>query len=387
MFAPSQLELLPAVSVPALLAPDARAKARTLEFFTAHIRNRNTRKAYARAGQHFADWCARFGIDDTFRSDRADLRIGKQIIAWGRADGINPTDNLSPRDFTVLLPFEDDQRLGLPAAKIDYYLAPSYTLSVVASPFFSPSRIPLPATPTVSFVSSKPRSRLSNTELGVRLNQVGEGADWSVSAFHGFNQLPELQVVARGPTGSSIGLHYPRLTVVGADFAQNFGRYGVRAEVAYGKLAGKPDADMGSKLPYLYWVAGIDRTFLDNLNLNVQLFQRRIFSYRDPEAIASPEDRALAVLSSVINGQRDRISGGVTLRISNKWFNDTLELEVFAVLNTTRHDRFIRPLCTYAISDHWKLTVGADLYAGAPDTQFGALKRSRGAFAELRFGF
>lgn len=64
MFAPSKLELLPAAAVPALLAPDARAKARTLEFFTAHIRNPNTRKAYARAGQHFADWCARFGIDD-----------------------------------------------------------------------------------------------------------------------------------------------------------------------------------------------------------------------------------------------------------------------------------------------------------------------------------
>lgn len=67
MFAPSQLELLPAAPVPALLAPDARAKARTLEFFTAHIRNPNTRKAYARAGQHFADWCARFGVDDVRR--------------------------------------------------------------------------------------------------------------------------------------------------------------------------------------------------------------------------------------------------------------------------------------------------------------------------------
>lgn len=64
MLASAQLELLPAASVPALLAPDARAKARTLEFFTAHIRNPNTRKAYARAGQHFADWCERFGISD-----------------------------------------------------------------------------------------------------------------------------------------------------------------------------------------------------------------------------------------------------------------------------------------------------------------------------------
>ncbi len=43
---------------------------------------------------------------------RADLHLGKQIIAWGRADGINPTDNVSPCDFTLLLPFEDDQRFG-----------------------------------------------------------------------------------------------------------------------------------------------------------------------------------------------------------------------------------------------------------------------------------
>lgn len=323
----------------------------------------------------------------TLRFDKADLRIGKQIIAWGRADGINPTDNLSPRDFTVLLPFEDDQRLGLSAAKLDYYLSPSYTLSVVTTPFFSPSTIPLPGNPTISLVSSKPQANLSNTELGVRLNQVGEGTDWSLSVFHGFNQLPSLQAIAGDPARSAIQLHYPRLTVLGADFAKNFGRYGVRAEVAYGKTSVKPDTDIGFKRPYLYWVAGLDRTFGENLNFNLQFFQRRVFNYRDPESMASPEDRALAVQSSVINGQRDRISGGITLRVSNKWFNDTLELEVFAVLNTTRHDRFIRPLATYAISDHWKSTVGAELYAGPPDTQFGALKPSRGAFAELRFGF
>ena len=46
-----------------------------------------------------------------------DLRIGKQIIAWGRADRINPTDNLTPRDYTLLVPDDDDQRLGTPAVK------------------------------------------------------------------------------------------------------------------------------------------------------------------------------------------------------------------------------------------------------------------------------
>lgn len=49
-------------SLPALYAPDPAAARRTLEFFTANIRNANTRKAYARAGVLFARWCQARGI-------------------------------------------------------------------------------------------------------------------------------------------------------------------------------------------------------------------------------------------------------------------------------------------------------------------------------------
>lgn len=44
--------------LPALFAPTPQAAKRTLEFFTANIRNPNTRKAYARAVSEFAAWCA-----------------------------------------------------------------------------------------------------------------------------------------------------------------------------------------------------------------------------------------------------------------------------------------------------------------------------------------
>ena len=36
----------------------------------------------------------------TVHFSKSDLRIGKQIVAWGRADGINPTDNLTPPTLT-----------------------------------------------------------------------------------------------------------------------------------------------------------------------------------------------------------------------------------------------------------------------------------------------
>jgi site-specific recombinase XerC len=49
-------------ALPVFFAPHARAAERTIEFFTAHIRNLHTRKAYARAAAEFAAWCAEHGI-------------------------------------------------------------------------------------------------------------------------------------------------------------------------------------------------------------------------------------------------------------------------------------------------------------------------------------
>jgi len=41
-----------------------------------------------------------------------DLRLGQQIVVWGRADAFNPTNNLTPIDLGVRSPIEDDRRLG-----------------------------------------------------------------------------------------------------------------------------------------------------------------------------------------------------------------------------------------------------------------------------------
>lgn len=54
----------PLATLPALFTPDARTAKRTLEFFTAQIRNPNTRRAYARAASRFAAWCAEHGLQD-----------------------------------------------------------------------------------------------------------------------------------------------------------------------------------------------------------------------------------------------------------------------------------------------------------------------------------
>ena len=56
------LERIGTGQLPALLTPDPAAERRVIKFFTAHIRNPHTCKAYARAAGGFAARAERLGI-------------------------------------------------------------------------------------------------------------------------------------------------------------------------------------------------------------------------------------------------------------------------------------------------------------------------------------
>jgi site-specific recombinase XerD len=51
-----------AAKLPALFVPEEKAAERFFGFFTAHIRNKNTRRAYYKAACKFSDWCESRGL-------------------------------------------------------------------------------------------------------------------------------------------------------------------------------------------------------------------------------------------------------------------------------------------------------------------------------------
>jgi len=315
----------------------------------------------------------------TVHFEKADLRIGKQIVAWGRADGVNPTDNLTPRDYVVLLPLDEDQRFGTTALELNTYLSQELTLTTFASTLFEPAKFALPS---AGIVTLQPPHTVSNTEVGLKLNKTGGDFDWSVSYFHGYNLLPTLRAEASAPE-----LRYDRINVLGADWARNFGRFGFRTEVAYTRPSDPGGTDPNARNPRVFWIAGVDRTFLENLNVNLQLLLRWMPQYHPPAQISGPTLQEVAALNAVIDGQEARSTKGSTFRVSNSWLNQTLTAEIFAVINFTRSDHYLRPLLTYTFSDHLKGFLGGDIYHGSGNTQYGLLQPTSGAFAELRYGF
>jgi hypothetical protein len=67
--------------------------------------------------------------------------------------------------------------------------------------------------------------------------------------------------------------------------------------------------------------------------------------------------------------------------------HETLEGEVAAVVLVTRLDYVVRPKLIYALTDRWKLTVGADIFRGEPQSFLGRLRDNSTAYAELRWSF
>jgi len=86
-----------------------------------------------------------------WRTAAADFRVGIQQFAWGRLDGVPPTDVLNPRDYhdPFVTDFEE-AKIGIPAVQATRHLPDVPRLSLgelratlVYVPFAVPSRLPL----------------------------------------------------------------------------------------------------------------------------------------------------------------------------------------------------------------------------------------------------
>ncbi len=318
----------------------------------------------------------------SFSQGEADFRIGKQIIVWGRADQINPTDNLSPRDNTLLFAETDDQRQGTTAVKATYHFT-QLAATAIWLPQFSPNVQPIPPAPGVTFAENIPKG----DQYALKLEQAGQDIDWSLSYFHGFDLNPDISIASPPPPALNLALRHHRIRVLGADAATVLGRFGVRSEIAYTWTEDAAGNNPFIKNPFLYGVVGADKTFLEYLNINAQYFARHISRYQNPTTVADPFERFVAIQQSIIASQQDRFQQGASLRISNKWFNETLDAELTTVYNATRGDYLLRPKIGYAFNDHWRGSLGANLFRGDGNTFFGLLKNRSAVFAEMRYGF
>ncbi|HYE88387.1 MAG TPA: hypothetical protein VEA16_18625 [Vicinamibacterales bacterium] len=309
-----------------------------------------------------------------FSAGPVDVRAGRQIIAWGRADGINPTDNLTPRDTTLLLPDDEDERMGTTSAVVTYFKG-GLSVTGVWLPEFRAPGFAVPIPPDISV--RRDDDRWPGDQWAARLDRSGGAIDWSLSLFNGRDLSPSVATAANGFTIA----HRP-IRVFGGDAAATLGRVGVRAEAAYVDTDDRDGLDPLVRNPYLHVVAGLDRTWREYLNVNAQYVFRRVTG-----RLEATHGDPIALINTAIWSESNRIQHGGTLRVAHQWLRETLKGEVAAVVFAEPYALLVRSRAEYAISDRSLVSIGADMMRGDDGSAFGSLRRNSTFLTELRWDF
>ncbi|MBN1306394.1 MAG: hypothetical protein JXA18_00655 [Chitinispirillaceae bacterium] len=333
-----------------------------------------------------------------------DITLGKKIIAWGRADGINPTNTVTPMNATALSSEYDDTRLGnlLARASVSWNF---FSVEGIWLPLFTPDILPIEGAdlpPEVTITGPLyPGPELENSGFALRCDLSFPVIDGSFSYFNGFETQPGfdhafgLDHVALTPTAY-------RVHTAGVDFSTAIGPFGLRGEASLTVPFDDPD-DVGY-VPFRHaaYVLGLDRSISD-WNFLAQYSGVYVIGFHaTPEPVLSDPSNLLAQqvfmlakgeaemqrINRLFAGTDDRASHAVTARIGWRGLHETLRLELAGLYNFTTEEYAVNPVIAYDIADALCVTVGGR-YLRGPEGSLNDLiddLLSYG-YAELRLSF
>jgi len=311
-----------------------------------------------------------------FLHKNIDLRIGKQRIAWGTADRLNPTDNLNPDDFSDLVNFAE--KVPTWAVKANVYLG-TFTFTSVWLPSLTP--VLMPRGGTSLFIDLADYSYQDNLHLPARtpdnsmyaFKLSGEIYNWdfSLSYFSGYDDIPVLNQITLEPTPGNpfharIDLGFPRMQVVGADMATELFGAGLWGEFGYflpEKIMTKTTIGALSSssvflddAPFLKFTLGGDYTFPGGFYLNAQ-WMHGFFTERGNEKL---HDYFILLLEKELLQNRIKISLGGGLEVV-QWqgLGDNYGYGLF-------------PEIVYQSIDNLELAAGLFSVDGKPTSLFGS---------------
>jgi len=338
-----------------------------------------------------------------FFIDHLNIRIGRQRIAWGTGDKLNPTDNLNPYDLENIWDF--GRHLGSDGIKAYYYLD-DFSITLVYIPLFTPALLPkgswadvlsppidLPAGLTLNSMSDSitlpQTSLLDSATIGVKIAFLLFDFDVSLSYVYGRDSLPiadKSTLIAAGLPAVNIAseLFYPREHIVGADLAGELFSVGVWAEGAVffpekvtlttdsTAVGGSIQKDTVLKEPYFKYVVGFDYTFNNGIYINVQ-YLHGFLHERGPENL---HDYFLLGMDWKLFDGKIKLSplaGGV-------------EIDDFTDI-AGNYAVFYSPQISLYPIDNAEITIGCIMIDGTDSTTFGRAKNNDEFYLRMKYSF
>ncbi len=318
-------------------------------------------------------------------ADSWDVRMGRQIIIWGQADGVQITDIISPPDLTESLTRDlDEIRMPVDAARLRI-LGDTITSELIVIPVFKAAVYPqgddnpwaigrdMAGSGVRVLPTEKPDTSLENTEIAVRVSGYFSGLDVAASVFYTWDDTPALHPVIGGENDTTSLLIQPkhhRLTIFGLGFSLPWSDFVFRGESAFYRgqylACVSPVYDPLAKNS-IKWLAGADWTPGDNWTITAQLVGQSVLDYES--SLAAEENSFLA-----------------TLNVSKKLMNERLTIANMLYLDCDNSGIYDRIKADYEVSDGLHLLVGMDIFRGS-EGQFNLYEDNSQVWMKAKYNF
>jgi hypothetical protein len=321
-------------------------------------------------------------------TEKLDIRIGRQQIVWGQADGVFITDVVSPLNLTDFLLWDFNEiRIGVTAVKAKYYPISDHAIELVWIPVFTPSILPgdnsiwkpsiaFPAPPTFDYSNATVEANIANSEYFLRYTISTSAIDLQLIGAYSWDDLPTSHVrkdfdSTMNLTGITVSPAHHRLLMGGGNFSAPIGDFIVRGEGAYyyGKYfqTAEPTAvDALVQKNYVNYVVGLDRT-LGEWVLSSQFIQKIVF---DHEALMANE----------------RVDNLMTVMINRTLLREQLRLELFSYIGFNNDDALIRVRGFYFPFDGLGIELGTNIFVGEQG-QFGQYNDNSMIYTRVKYSF
>jgi hypothetical protein len=342
-----------------------------------------------------------------------DLTIGRQRIAWGTADKLNPTDLLNPADLEDILDF--GRRRGSDGLSLMYYPGRDVSLQAVYLPWFQPSNLPVGLFSSVLFPAFElplglvvkqttdtvilPKFNLkTSATAGFRAKALLAGIDVSVSYLTAPYGLPTATynllspIDAQGGTAIHTTLEFPRFHIAGVDFATSVAGIGLWGEAAWHIPAQKvtmqtdlspffPGSPVPMVLdsvvldpdkPFLKWIVGADYHFADGSYLNLQF----LHGFLHEQSAESLEDYLFVRYEKSFFREKLKVAPLSGALVVTSW-DDIKNGYALAYM----------PEITYQVNPNAQMTLAAALFHGEGESIFAGLKHYDMVMLKVKYSF
>jgi hypothetical protein len=320
-----------------------------------------------------------------------EFRLGKQQIVWGQAVNLFFADVVNPKDLREFILWNlDEIRIPVWAADVEYFVGDTHVelvwipvpefnkLAVTGSDFaFRAPELPSGVGLRTDDVK-EPEDSPENSVYGGRLSHIVQG--WALSAFYlyGYDYFPVYyREIRLDPITSdavvSLTPEYERMNIVGATFSKEIKDVIFKGELVFNKdrffsVTDPLDADGVIESDYFEYLLGIDYTFFNRIDFNVQFFQQFIL------------DHAPSLFD-------DEVMSFFSIWLQTGFLDNRLEPELFAVSSIRQEDYMLRPRLNYKFRQNWRMALGLDIFGGVSDGDFGQFDNADRSYVEVGYFF